>query len=83
MKKSSKKTNQLGCALRFLCSKGIGLFFGTGFPFGILGVNIIGSFAMGFLSVLFLDSLNVSSIWSNLILVGFLGGFYYFFEFFN
>ena len=37
----------VGAALRHLFGLGALRLFGTGFPFGTLGVNIIGSFLMG------------------------------------
>lgn len=65
----------LGSVLRFLASKGVHNLFGYDFPFGILTVNILGSFFMGLLVVLFIDRLNIEPIWSAAILIGFLGGF--------
>lgn len=45
------------------------------FPFGTLTVNVVGSFLIGFLSVLLLNKFHLSQLYQALILTGFLGGF--------
>jgi fluoride exporter len=39
----------IGACLRFAINSGISRALGTAFPYGILGVNVAGSFAMGWL----------------------------------
>ncbi|MCF6767774.1 fluoride efflux transporter CrcB [Thiotrichales bacterium 19S11-10] len=45
------------------------------FPLGTITVNVLGSFAIGFLSVLIIQKFHLSQLYQNLILTGFLGGF--------
>jgi len=64
-----------GCGLRYLISLWAGQRFGTGFPYGTLIVNVIGSLAIAFVLEL---SLRVSDFSPNLriaLTTGFLGGF--------
>jgi len=65
----------LGSVLRFGLSQWVHLLAGRGFPFGTLTVNVLGSLAMGFLFVLFLDRLSAGVVWRAGLLVGVLGGF--------
>lgn len=46
---------------------------GTGFPFGTLAVNFLGSFVIGVLFVLLVERLNMPGYWRELLVVGFLG----------
>lgn len=48
---------------------------GTGFPFGTLAVNVLGSFLMGLLTQAFLARPEISQEWRLLITTGVLGGF--------
>ncbi len=65
-----------GGVLRFLTSKGLAYVLGQDFPYGTLAVNVIGSFMIGFLFVLFLDRLHgIENYLRPLVLTGFLGGF--------
>ena len=50
-------------------------WLGTGFPYGTLAVNLLGSIAMGFLSVLLLERFHLSDEVRLGLLVGFLGSF--------
>ena len=50
-------------------------WLGTGFPYGTLAVNLLGSVAMGFLSVLLLERFQVSDEVRLGLLVGLLGSF--------
>jgi len=50
-------------------------WLGTGFPYGTLSVNLLGSVAMGFLSVLLLERFHLSDEVRLGLLVGFLGSF--------
>jgi CrcB protein len=65
----------LGSVLRYLVSSGVYHWFGRSFPWGTLSVNVVGSFAIGLLSILLVDKFNVSQEWRLGIVVGVLGGF--------
>jgi CrcB protein len=48
---------------------------GSTFPYGTLSVNVLGSFAVGFIAALVLERAAFSPTWRTAILVGFCGGF--------
>lgn len=48
---------------------------GADFPWGILIVNVLGSFAIGVLFVLLVERPGLSEAWRAFLMVGFLGGF--------
>ena len=50
----------LGAVLRYQISSGIYHWFGRGFPYGTLVVNVLGSLAIGVLSILLVEKFNVS-----------------------
>ncbi len=62
-----------GAMLRYLTGLGVGRLLGTGFPLGVITVNIIGSFAMGVLAVMLAKKGLMQ--FSPLLMTGFLGGF--------
>lgn len=64
-----------GAVLRFLISGAIYGLLGRGFPYGTLAVNFIGSFALGFLFVMFVERMSVSPEWRGAVLIGLLGSF--------
>ncbi len=64
----------VGALLRFWVSSGIYYVLGKEFPYGTLAVNILGSFLMGFLYILFLERI-VSSELRAIVLIGLLGAF--------
>ncbi|MFM6852911.1 MAG: fluoride efflux transporter CrcB [Sphingopyxis sp.] len=64
----------VGAALRLHMVRAIHLWAGAGWPMGTLGVNIIGSMAMGLLSG-FLLRTGAADAWRLLLGVGVLGGF--------
>ncbi|MFK5970627.1 MAG: fluoride efflux transporter CrcB [Candidatus Marithrix sp.] len=64
----------VGALLRFWVSSGIYYILGKEFPYGTLAVNILGSFLMGFLYILFLERI-VSSELRAIVLIGLLGAF--------
>ena len=64
-----------GAVMRYGASLGVYSFFGRGFPYGTLFVNVTGSLLMGVLSVLMLERFNVGPEWRAAILVGLLGSF--------
>ncbi len=63
----------LGALSRFWVSNAVYHLLGKGFPWGTLTVNVLGSFAMGLLFVLFLERLAAAPEWRAAVLVGFLG----------
>ena len=65
----------VGAVLRYWVSSGTHALLGRGFPYGTLVVNVLGSFAIGFLFVLFLERMTLSGEWRAGILVGVLGAF--------
>ena len=62
----------IGASARFAVNLLAVRLFGTGFPAGTLGVNVLGSFAMGVLAVVLLDR---ASPLAPFLLTGVLGGF--------
>jgi len=65
----------VGAVFRFWVSSGVYQLLGRGFPYGTLAVNVIGSLAMGFLYVLFVERLSASPELRGALLIGFLGAF--------
>ncbi len=65
----------LGALMRFWVSNGVYAWLGRGFPYGTLVVNLLGSLAMGFLYILFLERMTVSPELRGALLIGFLGAF--------
>ena len=63
----------LGSMLRYLTNVGVMRAIGPGFPYGTLIVNVLGSFAMGFL-VVFLAHKDLNRL-APLLMTGVLGGF--------
>lgn len=64
-----------GATARFWLSTMVYTLFGRQFPYGTLAVNLIGSFLMGLLFVLFTERMVGSTELRALILIGFLGAF--------
>ena len=65
----------MGALMRFWVSNGVYAMLGRGFPYGTLAVNVLGSFVMGLLYILFLERMSVSPEWRAALLIGFLGAF--------
>jgi fluoride exporter len=65
----------VGSVCRFLTGVFVTRLAGPAFPWGTLTVNVVGSFAIGFLAELVARKLNASMEMRLLIVVGFLGGF--------
>jgi CrcB protein len=65
----------LGALARFLVSNGLYRVLGRDFPWGTLGVNLLGSFAMGLLFVLLLERSLLAPELRAAIMIGFLGSF--------
>ncbi len=64
-----------GALSRYWVSNAVHALAGRGFPYGTLTVNVLGSLVMGFLTVLFLERMDVGPEWRAAILIGFLGAF--------
>jgi CrcB protein len=64
----------LGAILRFMVSGYINRVFSNPIPLGTLGVNILGSFLIGFL-FLYFQHINISTTLKSLIITGLLGAF--------
>lgn len=65
----------LGALSRFWATNLANLLFGTDFPYGILIVNIAGSFAIGIVFILLVERSLLSTFWGAGLMVGFLGAF--------
>lgn len=65
----------VGAILRFGVSSGVYQWLGRGFPWGTLAVNVIGSLAMGFLTAMLVERLNVGPELRAAVLTGGLGAF--------
>lgn len=64
-----------GACLRYFLSQLILQWFGKGFPFGTLVVNIVGSFFLGLLYSLLEHGQLEAALWRTTIGIGFLGAF--------
>lgn len=65
----------IGASGRYLFNLSMLRFMGMGFPWGTLGVNIIGSFIMGVLAESLALRFNVSAEMRSFLMTGVLGGF--------
>jgi CrcB protein len=65
----------LGSVGRFALSHQVYIWFGREFAWGTLAVNLIGSFLIGFLTLLLVNKFAVSAEWRAFLLIGLLGGF--------
>jgi len=69
----------LGALMRYLISTTVNEMIsgklGVNFPFGTLVVNILGSFAMGFLAMWLVENFDLNPLLRLAIFVGFLGAF--------
>jgi CrcB protein len=65
----------LGALSRFWATNLAELLFGTDFPYGILFVNIAGSFAIGIVFILLVERSLLPNILGAGLMVGFLGAF--------
>ncbi len=64
-----------GAVSRWLMTAGVQRWLGRDFPWGTLSVNVLGSFAMGLLALLFIERLDPGPALRLGVLVGFLGAF--------
>ncbi len=65
----------LGALARFALSHLAQSFWGARFPFGTLGINAVGSIAIGVLYVLIAERGILHPDWRSIAMVGFLGAF--------
>ena len=65
----------LGAVARYLMVSGAGRMLGTGFPYGVMLVNVLGSFAMGLAVALLVNRAEGYHAAAPFVLTGFLGGF--------
>ncbi|HET7569824.1 MAG TPA: fluoride efflux transporter CrcB [Gammaproteobacteria bacterium] len=65
----------VGCCARYGLSQLIHLFYGRSFPVATLTINVLGSFALGFLFFWTLERLTIGPTLRLAILTGGLGGF--------
>ena len=63
----------LGAVARYVLSSVVSEKLGTGFPYGTLSVNVIGSFVMGFLAIVLVERMGLDPLLRLGIFVGFLG----------
>ena len=65
----------VGANLRYLLSRFAARELGPVFPYGTLGINIVGSFIVGFFVVWTTERALVDQRWRLLVVVGFCGSF--------
>ncbi len=65
----------IGSALRHGVNQAAARLLGSGFPYGTLTINIVGSFIMGVLAGYFAFKSEASQPWRLLLTTGILGGF--------
>lgn len=65
----------VGTILRAACTSLAVRLFGTGFPWGTLAVNVLGSFLFGMIVGLFRSRAGIAPAAETILLVGLLGGF--------
>lgn len=65
----------LGALMRFIVSSSITAKLGSSFPYGTLTVNVLGSFAMGFLAMFLVERMGLDPLIRLGVFVGFLGAF--------
>jgi CrcB protein len=73
----------IGSILRYLTSKWLQSYFTILFPFGTLGVNMIGCFAIGIIFGLFEKTTWLNDDWRIFLAVGICGGYTTFSSFAN
>jgi fluoride exporter len=65
----------VGANLRYLLSRLAAREFGSVFPYGTLGINIVGSFIVGFFVIWTSERVLIDPRWRLLVVVGFCGSF--------
>ena len=64
-----------GALFRFWLASWVYARLGSGFPYGTLVVNVLGSLLMGFLYILLVERMTLEPVWRAVLLVGMLGAF--------
>lgn len=65
----------VGANLRYFLSRVAAREFGSAFPYGTLGINIIGSFIVGFFVIWTSERVLIDPRWRLLVVIGFCGSF--------
>ncbi|MCP5206673.1 MAG: fluoride efflux transporter CrcB [Hahellaceae bacterium] len=65
----------LGAVARYLAVAWMTEFFGKGFPYGTLFVNVLGSLIIGIAFVIIVEKMHTNAALRPLLMVGFLGAF--------
>lgn len=65
----------IGSVARFYLGAFVQSVLGQSFPWGILLVNVSGSFVIGIFSIIFLQLFKIAPIFRLLLITGFLGGY--------
>jgi CrcB protein len=65
----------VGANLRYLLGRLAAREFGSVFPYGTLGINIVGSFIVGFFVIWTSERVLIDPRWRLLVVVGFCGSF--------
>ena len=65
----------IGALLRYWTSLAVHSRLGSGFPYGTLAVNVLGSLLMGFLYIWFIERLAAGAAVRAFLLIGVLGAF--------
>ena len=65
----------VGANLRYWMSRSVARLLGPVFPYGTLGINVMGSFVLGFFLVWTSERVLADPRWRLLIAVGFCGGY--------
>lgn len=65
----------IGAVLRYSVSRGVHALAGSGFPYGTLTVNVLGSLLMGFLYILLIERVSNNLPLRATLIIGFLGAF--------
>ncbi|HAJ77309.1 MAG TPA: fluoride efflux transporter CrcB [Gammaproteobacteria bacterium] len=63
----------LGAVSRYRLSTAVERFNGSNFPMGTFAVNLLGSFLIGMLFILFVEKLSLMEQWRPVLVIGFLG----------
>jgi CrcB protein len=65
----------VGANLRYLLSRFAARELGSAFPYGTLGINVVGSFIVGFFIIWTTERVLVDPRWRLLVVIGFCGSF--------
>lgn len=65
----------IGALLRYWAANAVNTRMGTGFPFGTLTVNVLGSLVIGFLYIWLLDRMSSGPALRAFLMIGLLGAF--------